>query len=77
MPDPQPILERRRTLADAFAVRPNTVVPAAGLAVLAVASVLVLAWRRGRDRRYAGSAVDAAFGNTTGTEEARRARPFR
>jgi len=31
--------------------------------------VLGLAWRRGRDRRYAGSAVDAAFGNETGAEE--------
>ncbi len=27
------------------------------------------AWRRGRDRKFTGSAVDAAFGNDTGTEE--------
>jgi uncharacterized membrane protein YgcG len=69
VPDPQPLLERRRTFADAFAVRANTLVPAIVIALLAVGSVLRLAWRRGRDRRYAGSAVDAAFGNATGAEE--------
>ncbi|HEV7526462.1 MAG TPA: DUF2207 domain-containing protein [Acidimicrobiia bacterium] len=67
--DPQPILERRRTLADAFAVRTNTLVPAIVVALLTVALVLRLARRRGRDRRYSGSAVDAAFGNRTGAEE--------
>ena len=66
---PQPILERRRTLADAFAIRANTLVPAIVLALVSMALVLRLAWRRGRDRRFAGSAVDAAFGNTTGAEE--------
>lgn len=69
VPPPNPLLQRRRTLADAFAVRWNTVVPAVALALLAMGSVLALAWRRGRDRRFAGSAVDAAFGNDTGTEE--------
>ena len=43
MPDPQPILERRHTLADTFAVRANTLVPAITIAVLAVGSVLWLA----------------------------------
>ena len=69
VPDPQPILERRRTLADAFAVRANTLLPAIVVALLTMGSVLWLAWRRGRDRRYAGSAVDAAFGNESGAEE--------
>lgn len=69
VPDPQPILERRRTLADAFAVRANTLFPAIVVALLTMGSVLWLAWRRGRDRRYAGSAVDAAFGNESGAEE--------
>ncbi len=69
VPDPQPILERRRTLADGFAARPNTVIPALLLAIVAIGGVVRLAWRRGRDRRYAGSAVDAAFGNDTGAEE--------
>ena len=69
VPDPQPILVRRRTLADAFALRPNTLVPAIAVALLSIGAVLGLAWRTGRDRRYAGSAVDAAFGNDTGAEE--------
>jgi hypothetical protein len=68
-PPPQPILQRRRTVLDAFAVRPDTVTPAGALAVLGVGGVLVLAYRKGRDRRYRGSAVDAAFGNVTGAEE--------
>ena len=70
VPDPQPILERRRTAADAFAVRANTLIPAIVITLLTMGSVLWLAWRRGRDRRYAGSAVDAAFGNESGAEEA-------
>jgi hypothetical protein len=67
--DPQPILERRRTLADGFAARPNTLVPALLLGILAIGWVLRLAWKRGRDRRFAGSATDAAFGNDTGADE--------
>jgi hypothetical protein len=66
VPDPQPILERRRTIGEAFAVRADTVLPAILIAALSIALVLSLAWRRGRDRRYSGSAVDAAFGNDTG-----------
>jgi len=69
VPDPQPILVRRRTLADAFALRPNTLVPAIVVAIAAMGAVIALAWKRGRDRRFAGSAVDAAFGNDSGTEE--------
>jgi uncharacterized protein (TIGR04222 family) len=40
-----------------------------GLAGVGIIFVIVLASRRGRDRRYTGSAVDAAMGNTTGEEE--------
>jgi uncharacterized membrane protein YgcG len=69
VPPPEPILEERRTLATAFAVRPLNVGLAAGLAVLGVGAVGVLAYRRGRDRRYTGSAVDAAMGNVTGEDE--------
>jgi hypothetical protein len=70
VPDPQPILQRRRTAADAFALRPNTLAPAIALAAVSVAAILWLASRRGRDRRFTGSATDAAFANTTGAEEA-------
>jgi hypothetical protein len=68
-PPPEPILEERRTLATAFAVHPLNVGLAAGLTALGVGAVGVLAYRRGRDRRYTGSAVDAAMGNVTGQEE--------
>ena len=68
-PPPEPILERRRTLGEAFAVRPNTVAPAGALALLSIGTVGFVVWRRGRDRRYTGSAVDAAMGNVTGEEE--------
>jgi hypothetical protein len=68
-PPPEPILERRRTLGEAFAIRPNTVAPAGVLALLAIGAVIFVVWRRGRDRRYSGSAVDAALGNVTGEEE--------
>jgi Predicted membrane protein (DUF2207) len=69
VPAPKPILEKRRTLGDAFAVTPATVGAGGALAVLGVASVSVLAYRHGRDRRWRGSAVDAALGNLTGEEE--------
>jgi hypothetical protein len=69
-PPPEPILEKRWNIVDAFAPRPDTVAPAAALALAGVGGVIWLGWRKGRDRRYHGSAVDQAFGNTTGTEEA-------
>jgi uncharacterized membrane protein len=68
-PDPQPILTKQRDLGDAFAARPDTIGPFALLTVLGVGLVGFVVWRRGRDRRYTGSAVDAALGNTTGADE--------
>jgi len=68
-PPPAPILDKRWSAADAFAVTPLTVGLGAGLLVLGVVLVIVLASRRGRDRRFTGSAVDAAMGNETGEEE--------
>jgi uncharacterized membrane protein YgcG len=68
VPTPAPILEERRTLADAFEVAPLTVGLGGGLAVLGIAGVGTLAWRRGRDRQWIGSATDAAMGNLTGAE---------
>jgi uncharacterized protein (TIGR04222 family) len=60
-PPPQPIIETPRTLGDAFAVRPNTVWPAAAIAALAIGWVMRAA-RRGRDRRIGGTDLDAALG---------------
>ncbi|HTL84859.1 MAG TPA: DUF2207 domain-containing protein [Acidimicrobiia bacterium] len=68
-PEPQPILEKRWNLNDAFARRTDTLVPTALLLLLCVGGVFALVWRRGRDRRYVGSAVDQAMGNTSGEEE--------
>ncbi len=68
-PTPKPILEQRRTLASAFALRPDTVVPAGGLAAAAVGGFVLLLTRVGRDRRYTGSATDVAFGNVDDSSE--------
>ncbi|GIU86647.1 MAG: hypothetical protein KatS3mg009_1162 [Acidimicrobiia bacterium] len=68
-PPPAPILVERRGIEDAFAVTPATVGGAALLAAAGLGAVGTLAWRRGRDRRFAGPPTDAAFGNATGAEE--------
>ncbi len=68
-PAAAPILEKRRTLATAFEVTPLTVGLGGGLSLAGIAAVGLLATRRGRDRRFIGSVVDAALGNTTGAEE--------
>lgn len=68
IPAPTPRLEERITFRTAFKVTPVT----AGLAVILIGPVvagLILVLRRGRDRRYVGTPVDAAFGNVTGEEE--------
>jgi uncharacterized membrane protein YgcG len=80
VPAPHAMLVKHRTVADAFAVKPLTVGVAGVLALLGIGAVGALAYKRGRDRRYTGSAVDAAMGNTSGQEElmplgARRAGP--
>ena len=70
VPEPQPLLEERRTLGDAFALTPLTASTAGLLAALGIGGVSLLAYRHGRDRRWTGSAVDAAMGNIDGSEEA-------
>src|SRR4051812_8632906 len=68
-PPPQPILEHRRTFANAFSITKLTAGLSGGLALLGILLVVLLASRRGRDRRYTGSEVDAAMGNVSGEEE--------
>ncbi|MGI8984185.1 MAG: DUF2207 domain-containing protein [Acidimicrobiales bacterium] len=68
VPPPAPVLDERWNLGRAFSLTPAT---AAGSLVLLVASVLgvgQLAWRRGRDRAFAGSPVDVAYA-TAGQDE--------
>jgi uncharacterized protein (TIGR04222 family) len=62
VPPPHPILEERFDLASAFRATPATGGLAAGMLVLLVGIIGFLVWRFGRDRRYAGSPVDAAYG---------------
>ncbi len=70
VPEPEPVLDERWAFDRAFAVTPATVGASAGLLALVVGGVATLVWRTGRDRRFAGSAVDVAFGSDTGTEQA-------
>jgi hypothetical protein len=68
VPEPEPILEERDRGNDAFDANWVAGVGAAlstGVAGTAVWRML----RRGRDERWTGSAVDAAFGNTSGDVE--------
>ena len=63
-----PILEETWSLRRAFTVNPATVGGGGVLLLAGVGGIVLLLSRVGRDRRYAGSAVDAAFGNATGDE---------
>jgi hypothetical protein len=66
--DVAPILDELWTPQRAFLVNGGTL--AGGIAVLlaGAAGIGALLYRNGRDRRYAGSVVDAAFGNESGEE---------
>jgi uncharacterized protein (TIGR04222 family) len=65
VPEPEPILEERFTFGSAFRVTAATGSIAGLMLVLLVGAVIALVWYYGRDRRYRGSAVDAAFGTST------------
>ena len=69
VPEPVPVLDERWSFTRAFAATPATV--GIGIALLAaiVFGFVRLAWRTGRDRRFAGSPVDVAFA-TAGQEQA-------
>jgi uncharacterized protein (TIGR04222 family) len=69
VPEPVPVLEERWAFDRAFAVTPGTLGASAALMVLVVGGVSTLLWRTGRDRRFAGSPVDIAFGSEIGTEQ--------
>jgi uncharacterized membrane protein len=68
VPSPKPILEERFNFASAFRVTPATGGIAGGMLAVLIAIVIFLVWKFGRDRRYAGSAVDAAYGKDGGPE---------
>jgi uncharacterized membrane protein YgcG len=68
-PEPKPILVERWSIVRAFAVTPPTAGGAAGVLVLGIGAFTWLVWRRGRDRRFAGSQVDQVIGNPGGPQE--------
>ena len=69
VPEPVPVLDERFSLARAYSVTPATVGATVGLMALMIAGMSALLWRTGRDRRFAGSPVDVAFGSETGAEQ--------
>jgi uncharacterized protein (TIGR04222 family) len=69
VPEPTPTLDERWSFSRAFAATPATVGAGIGLQGLVLAGVAALMWRTGRDRRFAGSPVDVAFGSETGDEQ--------
>ena len=69
VPAPKPVLDERWSAARAFRLTPVTGTSAGLLLAAVVAALGWLGWGRGRDRRWAGSPVDVAFGNESGVEE--------
>jgi Predicted membrane protein (DUF2207) len=69
VPAPAPILQERWSLARAFTVTPVTGALFAFLLVLAVGLFVRMAWRTGRDRRFAAGQVDVVMGAPAGTPE--------
>ncbi|HEY7107279.1 MAG TPA: DUF2207 domain-containing protein [Acidimicrobiia bacterium] len=59
----RPILEERFTFASAFRMTTATSWIAGLMLALLIAAVIGFVWWFGRDRRYRGSAVDAAYGD--------------
>jgi uncharacterized protein (TIGR04222 family) len=68
VPEPVPVLDERWSFARAFSATPATVGTSVVLLVAIMFGVTRLAWRTGRDRRFAGSPVDVAYA-TAGQEE--------
>jgi len=68
VPEPAPVLDERWSITRAFSATPATVTASLVLLVAAFLGIGRLAWRTGRDRRFAGSPIDAAFA-TAGQEE--------
>ena len=69
VPRPVPRLDERWSAERAFSVTRGTVGAAGALAAAILAGFAALAWNAGRDRRYAGSPVDAVFGAEGDVEE--------
>lgn len=66
---PEPNLVERWSLASAFRLNATTGSAAGALLLMLLGGIGVLAWTRGRDRRYVGSDVDQVMGNPTGQDQ--------
>ncbi len=69
VPPPRSVYDERFRLASAFRVTPATGSIAGGILVAGILATVGLVWWGGRDRRYRGSPVDAAFGSVDGIDE--------
>lgn len=68
--EPQPlILKENWTFASNFRINTVTIFGFLATLLLGMGIVLLLLYKRGRDQRYVGSAIDAAMGNLTGKAE--------
>lgn len=67
--DPSPILQEQSTIGNAMRPRLGVGLGAGALLLAGLAGVGGLVYAKGRDVRFSGSAVDAAFGNVTGGTE--------
>lgn len=68
VPMPGPMLVERWSFERAFSVTPYTAGAMAAVAALVAGLLGRVLWLAGRDRRWAGSPVDAVFGSPTGDE---------
>jgi uncharacterized membrane protein YgcG len=71
VPPPEPILDETWWFGRGFQLTTANVGGFAVLSLLVIGAFALLAFKRGRDRRYAGSHVDAAFGSAEAAESAK------
>jgi len=69
VPEPEPVLEEVWSFRRAFSTDARSLSLAGGVLAICVLLIGWALWRIGRDRRFAGSAIDAAFGSASGDEE--------
>lgn len=69
IPNPAPVLRDKKSVINALRPTIGAGLGGAGVLLAGLAGISFLLWRHARDVQYSGSAVDAAFGNTSGGEQ--------
>ena len=69
VPEPEPILEEIWNIRRAFSTDARSLSLAGGALALCLLGTVLALLRIGRDRKFVGSAVDAAFGSSSGDDE--------